>query len=104
MPRKGENKIKMKEEKNSEEMEVDKCDKKGKTKKPETPKEYTNNINNNKLSAVFTNTFVNNITFLSEILRRHSKLCRERGQNVLKLFIIVPPPTLPKLRHFYNAL
>ena len=44
MPRKGENKIKMKEEKNSEEMEVDKCDKKGKTKKPETPKEYTQTI------------------------------------------------------------
>ncbi|XP_023340463.1 E3 ubiquitin-protein ligase DIS1 isoform X2 [Eurytemora carolleeae] len=39
MPRKGGNKIKMKEEKTSEEMDVDKCDKKGKTKNPETPKE-----------------------------------------------------------------
>jgi len=64
MPRKGGNKIKMKEEKTSEEMDVDKCVKKGKTKNPETPKEYIQtNINNKKLSAVFTNTFVNNVTF-----------------------------------------
>ena len=39
MPRKGENKIKMKEEKTSDKMEVDKCDNKGKTKNPENPKE-----------------------------------------------------------------